>query len=346
MNGGDHFGTAITSTSDFDGDSMPDFLIGSSEEYQGIAGQGMVYVISAVNGQTIMTFPPLVQDQSQLFGGSLTTLPDIDGDQLEELVVGAPGFGSGSTYGAGAVEARLSGSGTALWRVEGSIQFGRLGAELHRVPDLDQDGYPEIVVYQELLNTTDDPRLIVLSGMDGRVLWEFKGVSPYSGFGIGMGSFDRNGDGLPELFVGEPYYGIGWPGRVLVLSLTPFLFNEGELSLSASTQGELRFQLDFPSSEAGLPFAVLASSSGPGSFHYGGVGIPLAMDSTLQRTYRNPPPSFQGTLDGDGNHLVVTRIPTGSLASFVGTTMHFAAVTLVGGQPSLSSVAVPIEVLP
>ena len=341
------YGVALAQASDFNGDGLLDIYMSTSEDYLGFNDVGMIHVLSATQGQILASYPPTSLVTGEAYGLSLAVLPDFDGDSIEELLVGSPAFSSGGTFHAGSVELKLSSSPSSnYWRAEGDVVQGEFGRSIKVLSDLDQDGYPEIAVVQELPLNQVEPRLFVLSGMTGRTLWEFQGEDQYSGFGAAVAAFDRNSDGFSELVIAEPHWGLGLLGRLVVVSLRPYIFNQGELSLSASTQGELRFQLDFPSSEAGLPFAVLASSSGPGSFHYGGVGIPLTMDGTLQQTYRNPPPSFQGTLNGDGNHLVVTRIPTGSLASFIGTTMHFAAVTLVGGQPSLSSVAVPIEVLP
>lgn len=342
-----NYGATLAQASDFNGDGLPDIYMSTGEEYLGVNDLGMVHVVSATQGQILASYPPISLVNGEAYGGSLAVLPDLDGDSIEELLVGSKGFGSGGTFQAGSVELRMSGSPSSFhWRAEGDVVTGFFGSSIEVLSDLDQDGYPDIAVVQELPLNQDEPRVHILSGMTGRTLWELQGQDQYSGFGWAVGSMDRDGDGFSELVIAEPHWGIGYLGRLLVLSLEPFLVNDGTLTQSASTSGELRFQLDFPSTEAGLPFAVLASSSGPGSFSYGGVGIPLTMDATLQQVYRNPPPSFRGTLDGDGDHLVVTRLPAGSLSSFVGSTLHFAAVTLVGGQPSLSSVAVPIEVLP
>jgi len=346
LNEGDFFGQTLVFGTDSFGTGLPDILTSTNEDFNGVSNAGMVYALFQLSGVILQSYPPDTTNPAQGFGVAIAVLPDLDGDQVEELIVGAPWFDSPNLRATGYVTMISSATGLPIWRTDGKVRNGNLGGALLAVEDLNQDGYQEIAVFQSLPFQTDHPRTLILNGRDGEVLWEFKGESQYTNFGVSMGSFDRNGDGLPELFIGEPGYGPGFPGRVVVLSLDPYLRNKGSLSLSGSAQSELRFQVDFPTSESGKSFGILASASGNSSTVIGGVKVPLTFDPFFLRSLQNPPANFRGTLNQEGNHLVQVRVPAGQLSNLIGTTLYFAAMSYSGTQASLSSVAIPIVVVP
>lgn len=93
------FGYSVAGGKDFDGDAIPDIAVGYPNY-----GDGLVRIFSGASGQ-------LVQEVSSSwysadFGSALASTGDMDGDGLEDFVVGAPGFGSmGSGIESGAVYA-------------------------------------------------------------------------------------------------------------------------------------------------------------------------------------------------------------------------------------------------
>ena len=95
--------------------------------------------------------------------------------------------------------------------------------------------------------------------------------------------------------------------------------------------------MDFPTSEAGMNYVLLASRAGTGPIIRNGVLIPLTLDLLLVRMAAgNPPGGFVGTagvLNGTGDGFAGFSFPPGSLpAGAVGITVHFAAVSLVPPQ--------------
>jgi len=346
QNESDIFGRTLTFGPDTSGFGQRDILASTHEDVNGVSNAGMVYTLSQPSGVILRSYPSATMETNQGYGDALATLPDLDGDSIGEIVVSAPSFDTPSKQGAGYVTMLSSATGLPLWRTDGTVGHGDFGREILAVDDLNQDGYKDLLVYQPTLAQLDEPRVIVLNGRDGSILWEFKGESQYTGFGISMGAFDRTGDGIPELLIGEHLYGFSFPGRVVALTLDPFLRNRGSLSLSASAASELRFQVDFPVSEAGKSFGILASSTGNSSTPLGGIDVPLTFDPFFQRSLQSPPPNFRGSLNSEGDHQVRVRVPAGQLTNLIGTTLYFAAISYSGTQASLSSVAVPIVVVP
>ncbi|MFK5956553.1 MAG: FG-GAP and VCBS repeat-containing protein [Planctomycetota bacterium] len=345
-NESDFFGRTLTFGPDTSGIGQRDILTSTRENVNGVLDAGMVYTLSQPSGVILRSYPPATMEPLQGYGDALTTLPDLDGDSIDEIIVGARYFDTPNKQGAGYVTMLSSATGLPLWRTDGTVGHGSFGEDVMAVDDLNQDGYKDLLVYQPTLAQLDEPRVLVLNGRDGSILWEFKGESQYTGFGISMGAFDRTGDGIPELLIGEPLYGFSFPGRVVALTLDPFLRNRGSLSLSASAPSELRFQVDFPVSEAGKSFGILASSTGNSSTPLGGIDVPLTFDPFFQRSLQSPPPNFRGSLNSEGDHQVRVRVPAGQLTNLIGTTLYFAAISYSGTQASLSSVAVPIVVVP
>jgi hypothetical protein len=138
-------------------------------------------------------------------------------------------------------------------------------------------------------------------------------------------------------------------GAAYVLGFDTFLTADAR-EVSAAAGGTVRFTLDFPAAEAGRGYLLLASDDQPGSIELGGVGIPLVDSPLLRRMVLSPPPVFDapsGTLDAAGDAVVTATLAPNSLAAYVGRTVKFAAVSLLApAQPSLSSAAAWVEILP
>ncbi len=248
--GGDMFARSIANLGDFDGDGIVDLAIGSI----GIDGphfnQGGLWLVfpNADGGvkqarkitQGVGGFTGVLSDEDG-FGRALTRLPDLDGNGVDDLAVGA-NYDDDAGEDAGAVWILfMNADGTVgahhkITAVSGVDAFSvpplaghELGSSVAALDDLDGDGLCELAVGRR----GNDSVSICFLNSDGTVR-----ASHYVRAGLGkfdeslaLGSFfgmscaalgDVNGDGVGELAVGaygrkvwdEPFV-----GAVYVLSL-------------------------------------------------------------------------------------------------------------------------------
>jgi FG-GAP repeat protein len=184
--------------------------------------------------------------------------------------------------------------------------------------------------------------------------WQFDGQAQFDRLGYSVsGAGDVDGDGFDDLLVGANLAdpgGLSLAGSAYVYSLDPFLHPSSN-SLSASGGSTVQLDMDFPSSESGAQYAVLASISGTGPIVMGGLEILLTQDIVFDAiTSGNVPSVLQGafgTLDANGQALATLSTGPG-LNRIIGQTIYFAAVTYSVGPLTgrMSSVVRYLQITP
>ena len=251
----DDFGFSAVGLGDLDDDGVPDLAIGAPGDDDSEFQAGAVYIAFMQPDGSVRSVrkisdlsgglsgpgnPGGILTNSEEFGHGLAAPGDLDGDGVEDLVVGA--FGSPSRF----YVLFLRGDGTVreFQRISateggfgGSIGSGdAFGASVTSMGDLDGDGVVDLAVGAD---TADDEATnagavwILFMNADGTVKAEQK-ISPASGgFGSGLlGAFDNfgralagigdiNGDGVKDLAVGVPFDddGVNNAGAVWILFL-------------------------------------------------------------------------------------------------------------------------------
>lgn len=76
------------------------------------------------------------------YGAALDGGQDVNGDGLDDLVIGSPEYGAGL----GLVEVRSGADGSLLWSHTGGMPLGRLGWSVALVGDADGDGRADVLV--------------------------------------------------------------------------------------------------------------------------------------------------------------------------------------------------------
>lgn len=342
--GSSNFGNRVICPGDVNGDGYAD-VITRSQIYP-----GHVHALSGLDGSELYRFPG---DYLYGFIGGLNRLAacgDADGDGLPDYIVGQaedPGVSNGmATIHRGY-------DGAIIHRWEGLRSGENFGHAVGGPGDVDGDGWPDYLVAAEA--GIGHGRVYVFSGRDFSLLTTLHSPSATpSTFGWTLASLgtDVTGDGGVEVVITddtEPVNGLHNAGAVYMFSFDRWLRADAR-EVSAGAGGALRFTLDFPASEAGLDYRLLASDDLPGSLTVGGVGIPLVNTPLLQRMVTAPPPLFDfptGTLDANGDALITAVFAPGAVSSFVGRTVKFAAVSLLTpSQPSRSSAPAWAEVTP
>jgi hypothetical protein len=202
---GDAFGAAVSGAGDVNGDGVPDLLVGAPGS--GTAA-GRAYVIS---GRTHRVMRVLSAGRrGDLFGDGTAQIGDVNGDGVDDLIVGA----SGVRPGHGAAYVYSGRTGRRLFRIHGergNAAFGRFFVA--GVGDVNRDGVPDVYVGDYGSNNAGRAGgfAAVFSGADGSRLHAWRG-SAGEGMGPGRSAGDVNGDGVPDIIVGNYTSSDGAPG--------------------------------------------------------------------------------------------------------------------------------------
>ncbi len=237
----DYAGYSISNAGDINGDGIDDFIIGAHSGDNGGTNAGEAYVIFGKAGATranidLTTFSAsngfIIQgDAAYDFAGmSISSAGDINGDGIDDLIVGAPygnngGYHAGEAYvifgKAGATRANIdltSLAATDGFIIQGDAAGDRAGTSVSSAGDINGDGIDDFIVgaagvsnYQGAAYvifgkagvTRANIDLTSLAATDGFII---QGDAAYDFAGTSVSSAgDINGDGFDDLIVGAPF---------------------------------------------------------------------------------------------------------------------------------------------
>lgn len=203
---GDLFGTSLCGVDDFDGDSVPDLLVGAPFEDLNGPNSGSARVFSGVNGGLLRTFAG--DGANDWLGHSVAGLDDLNGDGNSEVVLGAPmDDNAGSDSGMVRVfpGAPVGFAPPPLYSVNGPSVSGEFGFSVARCGDVTGDGLDDLAVGAPFAETPamNGGMAIVLRSSDGTTFLKMSGpgVNDNLGWAVGGGG-DINADGVPDLLYG------------------------------------------------------------------------------------------------------------------------------------------------
>lgn len=247
----DNFGRAVTSLGDLDDDGVADIAVGAPGDDDGGNFRGAVWILFLNKDGTVKRHQKISDVKGDFtgalkggdrFGSSLTSLGDLDGDDVVDLAVGAPGDDDGGG-GRGAVWLlflRSNGGVKGHQKISdtrgdftGTLNDGdNFGAAVASISDLDGDTVRELVVGASGDSATGQLRTgavwLVFMQADGRAKGHqkingsegnFDGtLRSFDAFGRSLTSIgDINGDNVTDLAVGAD--GDGYRGSVWILFL-------------------------------------------------------------------------------------------------------------------------------
>uniref|UniRef100_A0A7N4PH06 Integrin subunit alpha 5 n=1 Tax=Sarcophilus harrisii TaxID=9305 RepID=A0A7N4PH06_SARHA len=233
---------------EFNGDGTEDFVAGVPK---GNLTYGYVTILDGSDVQSLYNFSG---EQMASYFGYAVAATDINGDGLDDLLVGAPLLmertADGQAQEVGRVYVYLQHpSGmepTPDLTLTGLDEFGRFGSSLSPLGDLDQDGYNDVAIGAPFGGQTQQGVVFVYPGGPKGLgskpsqvllpLWQ-PGHSPdFFGFAL-RGARDLDNNGYPDLIVGA--FGVDkavvYRGRPIIsasasLSIFPAMFNPEERS--------------------------------------------------------------------------------------------------------------------
>lgn len=270
-----YIGAAVSIGGDINGDGFDDLVVGAPKLNAGTYGvtpgyDGKVFVIfgdtsfgatveaTQLNGANGFEATGVINEQATT-GASISSGGDVNGDGIDDFVVGAPGsydyahvtgrayvvFGKTNLGSSGSLNLTTL-SGTSGFILNGAANYDVAGTSVNITGDINGDGFEDVVVGAPTKSSgsvvpgaTNGQAYIMfgksnisasvpgnLEGLtvDGTIGFKLSGSGSYhAGQRVTSGA-DLNGDGFDELFIGEPYSSLG---TVTVFFGTDFELNDG-----------------------------------------------------------------------------------------------------------------------
>ncbi len=85
------FGSSVASIQDLNSNGFADLIVGAPQEPSSFTDRGRAYVIDGKTGQEIHSLQSPVDRERSFFGESVVSLSDFDGDNIDDIVIGAWG---------------------------------------------------------------------------------------------------------------------------------------------------------------------------------------------------------------------------------------------------------------
>jgi len=338
-----YFGISVSSAGDVNGDGYSDVIVGAYGYDGGVTNEGGAFVYHGSSSSGLSSEPDWMAVSGQevaLFGISVATAGDVNGDGYSDVIVGAYRYDGGETDEGRAFVYHGNSSGlsaSADWTAEVDQEDAEFGISVSSAGDVNGDGYSDVIVgawwfdYAE----TNQGRVFVYHGsavgLSSLPDWNESGMTDQAGAYVGFSvssAGDVNGDGYSDVIVGVPGWDeLGAGGEVDIGTAFVYYGGPDRISSSPGWVGE--------SNDAGVFFGNSVSGAGDvngdgysdvivGAYGYengqteeggvflyygGSLGLPATPDWTAEGdnagAYFGYSVSTAGDVNGDGYSDVI-----------------------------------------
>ncbi|MEQ1893399.1 MAG: integrin alpha [Planctomycetota bacterium] len=234
-----YFGNAAASAGDVNGDGFGDVVVGAWGYDNGSSNEGraFLYLGSSAGMAATPTWTAESDQGGALFGMSVASAGDVNGDGYDDVLVGAPLYGNvqndeGRAYLYLGSSTGLSAS--AAWTSESDQDEAYFGFPVASAGDVNGDGYDDVLVGAHLYDDAESNEgrtflyLGSSTGLATSAAWTADGEQLDAWLGYALASAgDVNGDGYDDVIAGAR--NINSKGRALV-----YLGSASGLSASAA----------------------------------------------------------------------------------------------------------------
>jgi len=212
------FGSSVSSAGDVNGDGYSDVIVGAYAYDNGETNEGMAFVYHG-SSEGLSASPDWSAESNQesaLFGISVSSAGDVNGDGCSDVIVGAYAYDNGETNEGMAFVYHGSSSGLSAsfnWTAESDQENALFGISVSLAGDVNGDGYSDVIVgaYAYDNGQTDEGMAFVYhgssSGLSASFNWttESNQENAYFGYSVSRAG-DVNGDGYSDVIVGAYSY--------------------------------------------------------------------------------------------------------------------------------------------
>jgi hypothetical protein len=208
-----YFGAAVAGLTDINGDMRGDIVVGQPENAPGatLTGRpGHAYAFSGATGAVLRTFNSTAAIANGFFGNSVSGVPDADGDNAMDIVVGAPWEHPGaSPSNCGRAHVFSGATGALLYKLlpPTPVANGNFGFAVSGSPDTNGDGRGDIIVGAPGEPGNRGGRVHVFSGQTGARITTLGSLYPdvNGHFGSAVSAIrNYTGSGRAEILAGAP----------------------------------------------------------------------------------------------------------------------------------------------
>jgi len=202
MVSGDHFGVSVSTAGDVNGDGLSDIIVGV-EYFNSGTGRAYVY-FGGTNIDNIADVTFTGEASGNLFGISVSSAGDVNGDGYSDVIVGANIRRRAYIYYGG-----QSMNNVADVIMSGEVYFGRSVSE---AGDVNADGYSDVIVGAYGYSSDKGRTYIFFGGLTMNNIADviMTGEAVDNSFGASVSiAGDVNNDQISDVIVGAPGYSSG-----------------------------------------------------------------------------------------------------------------------------------------